>query len=214
VAQIRYRVSVPINGKRVTRKFRTRADVDTFTRGYDPKDIRLVYDARVRVGDKELSQAFKRRKDADAWAATMETNRLRGVVPSPSQSKRPFRAVAEEWLAAGTMKRASSVERDRAILMNHVYPSLGDRPLASITRADVQAIVDSWAAKQSPSTVGRQYSCFRAVFGYAEAAELMTKPSPCGRWIRTPAFVWWIAPSFAPTTSSALPTPSALTTHR
>ena len=72
MAQVVYRVSVPIDGKRVTRRFRTRAEVDAFTAGFDSRDVRVMYDARVHVGPKEIAKSFKRRKDADAWAATTE----------------------------------------------------------------------------------------------------------------------------------------------
>lgn len=63
-------------------------------------------------------------------------------------------------------------------------PVLGDRAIGSITRADVQALVDGWASKKAPSTVGRQYSCLRAIFAFAEADERIVR-SPC-RGIRLP----------------------------
>jgi integrase len=145
------------------------------------------YEVSARIDGREVSKVFATRQDANAYRVTLEADQLRGLVVDPGRSRRPFKAVAEAWLAAGAAKRRSSVERDTAILTHHLYPTLGTRPIGSITRADVQALVDSWKTTQAPSTVGRQYSCLRAVFGYAEAAELLTKPSPCGRWIRLPS---------------------------
>jgi len=145
------------------------------------------YEVSTRIGGREVSKVFTTRRDADAYRVTLEADQLRGIVVDPGRARRPFKVVAEAWLAAGAAKRRSSVERDRAILTHHLYPAIGTRSLGSITRADVQALVDVWTTTQAPSTVGRQYSCLRAVFGYAEAAELMNKPSPCGRWIRLPS---------------------------
>jgi len=145
------------------------------------------YEVSTRIGGRDVSKVFATRRDADAYRVTLEADQLRGIVVDPGRSRRPFKTVAEAWLAAGAAKRHSSVERDKAILTHHLYPTLATRSIGSITRADVQALVDSWTTTQAPSTVGRQYSCLRAVFGYAEAAELMTKPSPCGRWIRLPS---------------------------
>ena len=72
----------------------------------------------------------------------------------------------------------SSLARDRSIIEHYVRPSLGGRPIGAVTRAEVQALVDGWTQAQAASTVGRQYSCLRAMFAYAEAAELIMK-TPC-----------------------------------
>lgn len=79
---------------------------------------------------------------------------------------------------------ASSRARDLSILNSHVLPVLGARAIGGVTRHDVQALVDGWADHQAPSTVGRQYSCLRALFAYAEATDRLTR-SPC-RGIRLP----------------------------
>ena len=77
-------------------------------------------------------------------------------------------------------KRASSRARDLSILNSHVLPVLGAHAIGGVTRHDVQALVDGWADHQAPSTVGRQYSCLRALFAYAEATDRLTR-SPCSR---------------------------------
>ena len=145
------------------------------------------YEVCIRTGGREESHVFPTRREADDERVKLEARKLGGTAIDARRSRQSFEAVAEAWLAAGVAKRASSIERDKAILTHHLYPTLGTRSLGSITRADIQALVDAWTTTQAASTVGRQYSCLRAVFGYAEAAELMTKPSPCGRWIRLPS---------------------------
>ena len=64
-------------------------------------------------------------------------------------------------------------------------PVLGNRPLSSITPADVQALVTEWTGKSAPRTVRRQYGVLRAILNVAVAHELISR-SPC-RGIRLPA---------------------------
>ncbi len=81
-------------------------------------------------------------------------------------------------------KRASSLKRDRSIPDIWVLPAVGERPVRSLTRADVQGLVNTWTTKRAPNTVGRMYGTLRAVLAYAEDAELIAR-NPCRR-IRLP----------------------------
>jgi integrase len=127
---------------------------------------------------------FAAKADALAYLATVETDLRRGAWIDPDAGKITVAALEREWLEANPRKRASSRARDESILRSHVTPVLGSRAIASVTRHDVQALVDGWAGSQAPSTVGRQYSCLRALFAYAEAADKLSR-SPC-RGIRLP----------------------------
>jgi integrase len=142
------------------------------------------YDVRLRVGGRVVTRTFRRRKDADNYATTTEADKLRGVVIDPRRSRTPFSTVANAWMEASTAKRAGSIARDRGIIDTHLIPALGTRAVGSITRADVQSLVDAWKDDLAASTIGRQYSCLRALMGWAEASELITR-TPC-RDIRLP----------------------------
>jgi integrase len=87
-------------------------------------------------------------------------------------------------LGSDATKRAGSVARDRSILTIHVLPVFGKKEIGAVTKADVQRLVNSWTATPAPSSVGRMYSCLRAMFSYAESSKLIL-PSPC-RDIRLP----------------------------
>jgi len=142
------------------------------------------YDVRTRIGGRVVTRTFNRRKDADNYATTLEADKLRGVVIDPRRSRTPFRDVATAWARSNTAKRPSSIARDKGIIDNHLLPPLGARAVGSITKADVQSLVDSWKDKQAPSTIGRQYSCLRALLSWAEASEYIVR-TPC-RDIRLP----------------------------
>lgn len=186
MATIVYRVRGTLDGHRVEQRFRNtdagRAEARALAATI--KDATTVYDVRGRIGGRVVTKTFPRRKDADAYAATLEADKLRGVAVDPRGARTPVAELAERWLTSSSAKRPGSIARDRAIITHHIKPALGARAIGSITRADVQALVDSWAASGAPSTVGRQYSCLRAIFAYAEADEKITR-TPC-RGIRLP----------------------------
>lgn len=173
--------------RRVTQRFPDtpdgRGQAARFSRSLD--DVQVLYDVRFRVNRRIQTKTFRRRKDADAWIAQVSASRLQGVIHDPTRGREAFQAVAERWFTARTAKRPRSVERDRGILLKHVYPSLGSRPIICITRADVQKLVDDWSVSGlAPGTVARQYSCLRAVFSWAMSAELLLR-TPC-RGVRLP----------------------------
>jgi integrase len=130
-------------------------------------------------------QTFATRAEADAFLAKVQTEVGQARWIDPAEGKTTVADLASLWLASNPRKRASTIARDRSILDTHVLPVLGKRPLASVTRHDVQSLVDSWAAEQAPSTVGRQYSALRAMFAYAEDSERLPR-TPCRGRIRLP----------------------------
>jgi integrase len=143
------------------------------------RDGRRVYDVRLRdPNGKEYSRTFLTRREAQAFEVTERTNRLSNSWIDSRVAKTPLATVAEDWLESDARKRARSIERDRGILANHILPVLGSKPVGAISRADVQRLVRSWTGRYAASTVGRQYSTFRAVLAYAEASELIVR-SPC-----------------------------------
>ncbi|MDZ7734455.1 MAG: hypothetical protein U5R31_16530 [Acidimicrobiia bacterium] len=99
--------------------------------------------ARYRAPDgKERSQTFERKVDAERFLASIEHDKLNGSYVDPMAGQVTFREYAEEWRSVqvhrgGTM---ASVEQQ---LRLHVYPKLGDRPLASVRPTEIQALVRS-----------------------------------------------------------------------
>jgi len=127
---------------------------------------------------------FAAKTDATVWLSAIETDISRGLWVDPAAGKATVADLLSRWLRSNPSKRSSSQARDRSIVENHVPKALGLRPLASVTRADIQSLVDLWAETNAPSSVGRQYSCIRAAFAWAEAADMIGR-TPC-RAIRLP----------------------------
>jgi hypothetical protein len=73
---------------------------------------------------------------------------LRGIVIDPRRARTPFKDVATAWTTSSTAKRPGSISRDKGIINKHLLPSLASRAVGSITKADVQSLVDGWKDKQ------------------------------------------------------------------
>ena len=90
-----------------------------------------------------------------------------------------FEQAAEAWNAA----RARTVaERTRETAMQrlrlHVFPTLGPRPLASITHHDVRAVCDRIVKADHEETAHRTHTIISQVFDWAEArGDVESNPS-------------------------------------
>jgi integrase len=104
---------------------------------------------------------------ANTYLAATLADIERKTWTDPRLSGETFKKVAEEWLSSNPDKRQSTIARDKSILSNHCYPTLGSKKIGDITTGDVQNLVNRWGKSQAASTVGRQKTCMTAVFSFA-----------------------------------------------
>jgi integrase len=136
---------------------------------------------------REVRRSFKRKADAKAWRARMmagHADRVAGATRSPVLD-----VIAEQVLDAmrdGTLRNRSgdtykpSVARSyRSNYDVNVAPLLGGRRISTITRRDVQVVVDEAIARGlSPSTVRNSLMPLRLIFRVAIRDELGVTESP------------------------------------
>ena len=142
------------------------------------------YDVRIRIGERVVTKTFRRRRDADAFAATASADRLRGVLTDPRSSRQSVELVARSWLESNPAKRQTTWAADEHALRMWIRPTIGNREVGSISPNEVQALVNDWAERIAPRTVRRHYGVLRALFSYAVANDLIAR-SPC-RGIKLP----------------------------
>ena len=159
-----------------------------------------VYDVRLRTQDRRVyTRTFRTKREADAFEARERADRSRGTWIDPRQGETSFDEWAHLWLSSNPAKRPSAFARDETIVRVHLVPSLGRRPLATITPRDVQALVLEWSQRSRPRTVRRQYGVLRAILTAAVEADLLVR-TPC-RGVRLPAVKQAPRPVSQPTTS-------------
>lgn len=141
------------------------------------------YRARYRdAAGKEHARHFDRRKDAERWLAAQVTRVADGTWVDPRAGKRTFGEFAHAWQTAQVHHRPSTAAATAARL-RRILEHFEDRPLAAITRAEVQAWVSS--LELAPSTVRAHYRLLAQVM-LAAADERLIQRSPC-RKINLPA---------------------------
>lgn len=140
------------------------------------------YDVRLRdPSGKEYCRTFRTKREAETFEATERASRARGGWIDPRLASTTFADVAQSWIASTPAKRGGVVALEESILRNHLTPTLGARPVGSITRADVQGLVNHWnSVDLAPRTVRRQYGTLRAILNHAVASDLLAR-NPCSR---------------------------------
>jgi integrase len=133
------------------------------------------YDVRTRIDGRVVTKTFKRRKDADDYAATIEADKLRGVVIDPRVGRLTVAELAASWLESNPAKRPDTLATDEYHLRVHVLPAIGMRPISSVTPAHLQSLVRQLSQNLAPRTVRRGLGVVRSMFAYAVASELLVR---------------------------------------
>lgn len=97
------------------------------------------YDVSYREADgRQRKRTFRRRTDADRFAATVEADILRGTYLDPDAGHITFKRYAEDWLGARSFEPTTR-EQVALRLRVHVYPVLGPKLLSQIRPSTIQA---------------------------------------------------------------------------
>jgi len=179
MAQIIYRVMGRSEGKRVTKGFRNTDEGRAAARDFVATltDARTVYDVRTRIAGRVVTRSFKRRRDADAYSASVENDKARGVAVHPERGATTFKEYGESWLKQRHELRPSTAEDYQSILELHLYPAFGAMALVRITPSAVR----QWYADLSvrlPGRAHKAYRLLRAIMNTAIADERIVR-NPC-----------------------------------
>jgi hypothetical protein len=97
------------------------------------------YDVLYRdPGGRQRKKTYRRKADADAFASTVEADKLRGGFIDPNAGKVTVRAHATRWLAAQTFDPSTREAVGRR-LGKHLYPALGAMELRHVRPSTIQA---------------------------------------------------------------------------
>src|SRR5690606_10064078 len=131
------------------------------------------------------SKSFKRRADADAFAATVETSKLQGTYTDPSLGKTRSGEWAKHVQESRVNLAATTRARDDSYFRSLILPYFADEQLARVNPLQVQKWVSTLLAKDyAPGTIRKAYQLLSAVFESAVNSDLIPR-SPC-RGIKLP----------------------------
>src|SRR3954449_4315848 len=123
-----------------------------------------TYRPRFRdAAGKEHARHFKRKVDAQRWLDEMTAAMVTGQYVDPSAGRVTVREYAEHWRAS-QVHRPTTAAHVETMLRRHVYPTLGDRALASVLPSDIQRLVKRLSSSLAPSTVGVVHRILAGIF--------------------------------------------------
>lgn len=141
-----------------------------------------TWQARYRAPDgRERARNFTRKVDADAFLATVQSDKLRGQWTDPRLARISF----GEWNAKVQSGRANLAASTRAsdgsVIRSLILPTFENATLSAIEPGDVR----SWVAElvtvgYSPSTIRRAYTLFQLALELAVEDGRLAR-SPCRR---------------------------------
>lgn len=125
---------------------------------------------RVRYRKPDRAQTDKRgfttKRDAQAFAATVEVSILAGSYVSPTDSRITVATLAEPWLRTKTATlKPSSSQSLRTAWEARVGPEWGDRSIGTIRKSEVQAWLDG--IDRSASIVRRAHEVLAGILDIA-----------------------------------------------
>lgn len=126
---------------------------------------------------RERSKSFASKDAAEAHLSKVDVEIRSGTYVTSSGVT--FEAYAREWLKHQLHQRSSTAQQAKSKLELHAFPVIGSMPLATVSRADVQALVTG-ATGLGPDARRVLYVYVKAVFAAAvEDREIQV--SPCRR---------------------------------
>ncbi len=120
---------------------------------------------------------FRSRAEALQFRTSIEHATLTGTYVDPRAGRITFKSYAEGWRSI-QVHRPSTGAQVKANLTNHVYPRLGDRPIGSIRRSEVQALIADLNQHLAPATVELVYIWTASIFKCA-VADRVIGVTPC-----------------------------------
>jgi integrase len=132
-------------------------------------------------GGPQKTRSFDRKVDAERFLVDVQHRLLSGTYVDPAASRVTLDAYADMYLARQPWRRSSVVLASNALA--HVRRQLGDRPLGSIRKGDVQALVTGFDL--APATVATVFAKLSTLLESAVADGLLAR-NPA-RGVKLPA---------------------------
>jgi len=124
---------------------------------------------RYRTPDRKQREkkGFVRKRDAEAYRATIEVSKHRGEYVDPSDAKVTIGELAVAWLAGQTHLKPSSLRPVETSWRVHVEPRWGKVAVGAVSHSAVQAWVAGLSGERGATTVLRAYGVLAGILDVA-----------------------------------------------
>ncbi|MFE7194976.1 tyrosine-type recombinase/integrase [Microbacterium oxydans] len=153
----------------------------------DPRVKGVAYRVSYRRpdGTKTSKGGFRLKRDAEAYAATVEVSKLQGTYIATSDAQATVGTLGREWLEAHRAAvKPSTHHSDESAWRIHVEPKWGARRVGSIRHTEVTAWVGELSKTKSATTVKRAHGVLAAILdGAVRDRRITANPA---RDVKTP----------------------------
>lgn len=109
-----------------------------------------TWEVRWKTTENESrKRRFRGKPEALRFKTEVEHKILSQTYVDPAAGKKPFKEYAEEWRAI-QIYRPGTESQVKIHLKKHVYPRLGNRPIASVRRSEVQTLITAMEESLAP----------------------------------------------------------------
>lgn len=142
----------------------------------EPYDTKAGRRWRVRYRRPDRRQTdkrgFKTKRDAQAFAATVETSKLKGAYIDPTGGRTTIGELGKQWVNQLVSVRPQTITVYKTAFNTHILPTFGDTPIANITPATVR----TWVASidRGARTVRRAHHVLKSILDLAVQDGLIT----------------------------------------
>jgi integrase len=98
------------------------------------------------------ARMFDRKIDAQRWEAEELGKMSQGTWIDPRDGRTTFHEYADDWLAMQPLRPTTLLKYEQSLRLN-IIPRLGERPLATIRRSHIQAMIAALGDRLSPGVV-------------------------------------------------------------
>ncbi|MFE2466242.1 tyrosine-type recombinase/integrase [Streptomyces mirabilis] len=136
------------------------------------------WQVRYRDPDgKQRKENFVKKPQAETRAAEIKNELDRGHYIDRAAGRETFRTLGESWRTSAIHRERTEGRVERTLRL-HLYPTFGNRGVASIKRSDVQAWVKAQSSRYEPSTIGSHFEVLSTVMRMA-VLDGAIRVSPC-----------------------------------
>lgn len=147
------------------------------------------WDVRYRgANQRQVKRTFRRKIDAQRFAATADADVLRGDWIDPRRARETFGVWAAKWQATTTHLKPKTRAGYESILAKHLLPRFSDEPLSAIDHPCVLAFLSDLAVSGlGPGTVRNVRDVFRLVMALAVRSGAIKQNPVLGARLGRPA---------------------------
>lgn len=124
---------------------------------------------RYRKPDRRQTdkRGFKTKRDAQLFAATVETRKAEGAYIDPSAGRVTIGQLGTPWLSRQTHLKPSTYASVETAWRIHVHPKWGSWAIGAITRSEVSAWVSTMTEERSRTVISRALGVLSAILSDA-----------------------------------------------